>query len=133
MIRRVLPLMFLLGGCSSLDNVIGGIGNAPDWFQQRRVEIRGEGYPSFRDVPKNVSETQQRARLTLSEAEALAALELFKSNLRSQPPEMTVDDISAVAADIRKAVEKPMPMVDPILTPEEVEALRQATNPVPVS
>jgi len=51
MLRLIIPLSLLLGGCASLDDVIGGIANTPEWFQERRVEIRGEGYPDIEAVP----------------------------------------------------------------------------------
>ena len=42
----------LLAGCSgSFAKVRTAIDQAPEWYDARRVEIRGEGYPEIIDVP----------------------------------------------------------------------------------
>ena len=133
MIRRIWPLFLLFGGCASLDNVIGGISNAPDWFQQRRVEIRGEGYPSFGDVPADALEKTTQANLQLSKEQILKAQELFARHPRAVPPVLRPEDIAEMASRLRRPIDKPLPPPDPVLTPEEVAALFASTRLDPVN
>jgi hypothetical protein len=78
---------------------------APEWFQAKAVEVKGEGYPELRDIP-----TAQGVRGALAEWEAEAqdlrreAAEV-QSQLASIPPPPTEEEIRAKAAQWRAEVE----------------------------
>lgn len=136
MIRRLLftSLAFgtlLQGGCASLDNVIGGIGNAPEWFQQRRVEIRGEGYPSFSEVPVDTFGETTRKQLQLSEQQMQEIHRLLEAHPRAELPILTAEDVARLAEELREPVEKELPAAEPLLSDEEIQALFRSTQPDP--
>lgn len=122
-----------LGGCASLDNVIGGIGNAPEWFQQRRVEIRGEGYPSFSEVPADTFGQTTQTQLQLSREQMEELHGLFEAHPRAESPVLTAEDVAQLAEELRQPVEKELPPADPLLSDEEIQALFQSTQPDPIS
>lgn len=131
MIRLILfiitPLSLVsLGGCASLDDVVGGISNTPEWFQQRRVEIRGEGYPKFADVPERVTNANLGAAVELSGADARRAKALFESSNRAATTDISSEEIATAADGLRERLPtrfiEPAP---PIVSPAEVDALRR--------
>ncbi|MEL6827286.1 MAG: hypothetical protein AAFN91_13645 [Pseudomonadota bacterium] len=114
----------LLTGCAgSIEKVQAMRADAPDWYEARKVEFRGEGYPDLNSIPEPTSGYDPVAKLELSEAETLAALAMFENSPRSEPPTETPDEIRAWAAEVRRAVEGRLPAPD-FLTDEEVEAIK---------
>lgn len=130
--QLIIPLVFLLGGCVSLDDVVGGIANTPDWFQEKRVEIRGEGYPSFRDVPAATDAQADDLRLRSEEEATRALLSSFLSDERAQPAEITTADIDKRADDLSKLLVLEGGPNDRILTPAEIQALSDSVIPPPI-
>jgi len=98
-----------LGGCASLDDVVGGIANTPDWFQKRRVEIRGEGYPDLNAVPVAAPIKASRDRLSLGADEAAIARATLFGHPRAEGAHLTHADMRAIAAELRPQV----PMIEP--------------------
>ena len=60
---------FLVGCTSSIEKVQSLRSQAPDWYEARKVEFRGEGYPSLTDIPEPSQRNEARVSLRLSEAE----------------------------------------------------------------
>jgi hypothetical protein len=91
-----------MSGCASIMERAPG---APEWFEAKAQEIRGEGYPRLRDVPEiraplaTAEETQQRAS-TLS----LERKEIADETVADPIP--TPDEIRARAAQLRAEADK---------------------------
>ncbi|MEM7663418.1 MAG: hypothetical protein AAF292_14335 [Pseudomonadota bacterium] len=131
MIMRIWPAFLLLSGCASLNDVVGGIGNAPDWFRERRVEIRGEGYPLLREVPV-VNDTNagfQRMEETSVTAE-IARLYL-EDHPRAELSIQTPEDILAPFEPMRAELPDIEPSPDEIISAEELESLLSQLVPPP--
>lgn len=132
MFQRILPCILLLGGCASLDNVVGGISNTPDWFQQRRVQIRGEGYPKFKDVPAEIPVSEQRERLNISDEEAASARILLNDDPRAEAAPITSpEDISLREQALRASVPELGPLADPQLSEEDIAKLLEQVHTLP--
>jgi len=132
MLRLLFPLFFLLGGCASLDDVVGGIANTPEWFQDRRVEIRGQGYPDFKDVPSEQGVKPLQQSLEQSEADVRVLAEVFKNDPRSQPAETTREDIEKLAAQLNARLQDDVPRQDVLLTDEDIAEIRKKLRAPPV-
>ncbi len=93
----------LSGGCADL---MQRSTIAPEWFQAKAVEVKGEGYPEFSDIP-----TAQGIQGALAEWEAEAvtlrkdASEL-ETQLASAPPPVTDEEIRAKAAQWRAILDE---------------------------
>ncbi|MEO1661831.1 MAG: hypothetical protein AAFR51_12635 [Pseudomonadota bacterium] len=123
--RAAILLTFvLLSGCtSSIEKVQAMRAQAPDWYEARKVEFRGEGYPDLSSVPELQAGYDPLLKLTLSEEETLAALAMFNSDPRAQASTESAEAILAWAADVRRAVEGRLPAPD-FMTDAEVDALK---------
>ena len=130
--RLIIPLVFLAGGCASLDDVVGGISNTPEWFQEKRVEIRGEGYPDFSDVPTAGNSKADKFRLKVKEQNTRRLQAEFLSDERSQPADISTQEIDRRAAEMNKALVLPDDAFDDILTDAEIRALREKLRPPPI-
>ncbi|MEM9178600.1 MAG: hypothetical protein AAGA89_02760 [Pseudomonadota bacterium] len=120
----VFVTFILLAGCAgSIEKVQAMRADAPDWYEARKVEFRGEGYPDLNSIPEPRTDYDPVAKLELSEAETLAALAMFEDNPRSEPATETPDEIRTWAAEVKRAVEGRLPAPD-FLTDEEVEAIK---------
>lgn len=123
--RAVIFVTFaLLAGCSSsFEKVKTMRAQAPDWYEARKVEFRGEGYPSLASVPQTAPDYDPRRKLELSEADVRAALALFNSDPRAEAAVETPAEIMAWAVEVRRAVEGRLPAPD-FMTDAEVEAIK---------
>ncbi len=117
-----------LAGCASIDDVVGGIANTPEWFQKRRVEIRGEGYPDLNSVPVAAPIKASRDRLTLSAEEAAAARATLFDHPRAAGAHLTPDDMAAIAAELRPQLPAIEPKPDGFFGAGEIEALRDQVS-----
>jgi len=129
MLRLIFPLFLLLGGCASLDDVIGGIANTPEWFQERRVEIRGEGYPDINSLPVLTNNKSVQANLQRTETRARGDLEVFNSDPRNAVSTVSEDDISQLADSLRAAMPAQYAQIDALLTDAQIEAWRLKVRP----
>lgn len=92
----------LTGGCADL---MQRSTIAPEWFQAKAVEVKGEGYPEFKDIP-----TAEGVKGALAQWEAEAqslrkeAAEV-ETQFASVPPPPTEDEIRAMAAQWRAEVD----------------------------
>ena len=114
---------FLASCASSIETVQAMRAQAPDWYEARKLEFRGEGYPDLNSVPELSVPGETLTKLQLSEEEMLATLALFNSHPRAELATETPEDIRAWALRERRAVEGRLPAPD-FLTDEEVEALK---------
>ena len=96
----------LLGGCADImqQQAISQI--APDWFEQKAIEVKGEGYPELAEIPQTRPVSGTRAQWD-RQAEALkdqaAQLEAM---LNAQGQIATDEAVRARAAQWRACVEE---------------------------
>lgn len=101
--------------------------NAPEWYEARRKELRGEGYPELVEVP--VIEPENRPGKSLPESNARVAalagdLAAFERGLQ---PAATPAEIEALFARVRADFDDPQ-RPGSFLTDAEVAALREQFN-----
>ena len=133
MLRLIFPLFLLLGGCVSLDEVVGGIANTPEWFQERRVEIRGEGYPDINDVPEQENAAALRNTLASAKTGTLQELEAFLNDPRVEAASVTAEEITERAAELNRQLPVLEEKGDALLTASEIAALRAQVRPPPIN
>ena len=119
--------VFLAGCAGSIEKVQAMRAEAPEWYEARKLEFRGEGYPELGDIPEKRTDYDPIKKLELSEAETRAALALFQQHPRSEPAVETPEEIAAWAADLKRAVEGRLPAPD-FLTDAEVEEIKARFN-----
>lgn len=96
----------LLGGCADIMQQPTISQLAPDWFEQKTVEIKGEGYPELAEIPQTrpVSgsrvQWEQRAAALKVQAAQLEADHNARGAIRSD------EDVRATAAQWRACVEE---------------------------
>jgi hypothetical protein len=114
----------LLAGCSSsFEKVRAMRAQAPDWYEARKVEFRGEGYPSLASVPETAPDYNPKRKLELSEADVRAALVKFENDPRAEGAVETPESMIAWATEVRRAVEGRLPAPD-FMTDAEVEEIK---------
>lgn len=123
--RAVIFVTFaLLAGCAtSLEKVQGVRDAAPDWYDARKAEIGGEGYPSIGDIPTVTRENRPGKQLPVSRRDTLRALNMFQNDPRAKGADETAESMQAWATRNRRAVERQIPAAD-FLTDEDVDALK---------
>lgn len=123
--RAVVFVTFaLLAGCSSsFEKVKTMRAQAPDWYEARKVEFRGEGYPSLASVPVTAADYNPKRKLELSEADVRAALVLFNNDPRAEAAVETPEAMLAWAREVRRAVEGRLPAPD-FMTDAEVDEIK---------
>ncbi len=125
MFVRTLALVALLGGCAgSVDRVRGLVADAPEWYTERRVEIRGEGYPNIAAIPRLDENTRPGKNLNVEEDDLGAAEVAFLAHPRAEPATPTAtQDILQLQAELMARFD-PVSTPPDILTDEEIQALR---------
>lgn len=96
---------------------------APDWYEARRTELAGEGYPRLSQVPVNTTYRQQVRQADLTRAEREQIRTAFEANPRAEPATVSPEEILAWSAELRSRVNRQMTQAD-FLTDAEIEALR---------
>jgi len=117
-----------IAGCTnSFEKARDAAGRAPGWYDDRRVEIRGEGYPKLAAVPEIAPNALpgQTLPLSLERAEALVAS--FEDEPRAQPATMTAEDIRQFAHDARLVFAEGLPPGN-FLTEDDVAAIHESFN-----
>lgn len=95
----------LSAGCANImeQSAISQI--APEWFEEKAVEVKGEGYPELADIPEvrpltgSVAEWRRQASTLKTSADQLEALPAETTSTR------TPDEIRAMAARWRALAE----------------------------
>ena len=101
--------MLIVAGCaSSMDRLSDMREAAPEWYEARKTELAGEGYPSLGDVPRNATYRRQQAQLVLTREEQDQILAAFNADPRSEPVNVTPEDILAWSAELRARVNAQM-------------------------
>ena len=118
MVRSLVSLAALAGlalsaGCANIMEQSGISQIAPAWFEEKAVEVKGEGYPELSDIPEirpvsgTADEWKQQADTLKKSADQLEALRA--SEVRNRTPE----EIRAMAARWRAIAEgNPVPPAD---------------------
>lgn len=128
MLIRILLCSALLTGCSGSFRALQG---APDWYDERRVEIAGKGYPRVAEIPEVTAENRPGTELPVQRA-ALDAAELdFRTDPRAQLPTTTAADMEAFV-DLALSEFAPVSTPPDLLTMDEVEAMRRLFDRYPV-
>ncbi|MEM6411398.1 MAG: hypothetical protein AAF683_07660 [Pseudomonadota bacterium] len=131
MIARILPVLFMLGGCASLNDVVGGIGNAPEWFQERRVQIRGEGYPLLREVPAVDDIDEGFERMAETSVTADVAKQYLENHPRAELSALSEQELLSPFAPMRAQLPDIQPAPEDIISDEELTALLAQLVPPP--
>lgn len=110
MLRRVAIIagfggVVLAGGCADIMSQSAITQIAPEWFEAKKVEVKGEGYPSLYDIP-------QARQLNGSQADWEKIAEALKAKaaqldakLEADGPIRSDEDVRATAAQWRALVE----------------------------
>ncbi len=92
-----------LSGCTnSFSKVSTAMKDAPDWYEQRRKEVRGEGYPELSEVPVIDQQSKPGASLparTLAAEGLLAEFDRTDAALRSSDSIASIEAALAAAQD----------------------------------
>ena len=116
----------LLAACTgSFSKVRTAIDQAPDWYDARRVEIRGEGYPEFIDVPVIAEGATPGQTLQASKSRGAELRAIFADSARAVPPA----NIAAEIEDLQETVRREFAGFEAssdFLTDEEIAAIRSA-------
>lgn len=94
----------LLGGCADL---MQRSTIAPEWFQAKAMEVKGEGYPDLRGVPKTPQAPKDQAQWKKDAAEIDASVAKLDAQLAAAEPIPTDEEIRARAAQLRARLEDP--------------------------
>ncbi|MEQ8299288.1 MAG: hypothetical protein RH945_01965 [Hyphomonas sp.] len=118
----------LLVGCSnSFAKVRSAVNQTPEWYETRRVEIRGEGYPELVEVP-TIAPDQLPGKTLPASAERVTALSAeFADNARAELPADGPAEIAAVGEEIRQQFAG-FDESSNFLTDAEIAAIRNSFN-----
>ncbi len=103
----------LAAGCADIMQQSAVSQIAPEWFAEKAVEVKGEGYPELSDVPQerpftgSLKEWKTEADQLKSDADALEATTSAAKDTR------TADEIRATAAQWRALAEGTAAPADP--------------------
>lgn len=124
MILRTSLLAAALTGCaSSYDTVRDTMSNAPDWYEARKTEVMGEGYPSIGTIPTLSADDRRSNRLDATRSAVQRAETLFRMDPRAVPPGLELEEMLAWAESLQAelaALDTP----GQFLSDEDAEALR---------
>lgn len=121
------PLLLASACTSSFSKVRAAINEAPEWYDARRTEIRGEGYPDVIDIPTIEANWKPDAAL-LASGDTMAILQAtFDNDPRARVSLTGTADILAIAAEIRAEFDPPLPEAG-FLTETEIAAIRESFN-----
>lgn len=92
----------LLGGCADL---MQRSTIAPEWFQAKAVEVKGEGYPKLAEVPQAPPAPTDQAEWSKAAAHLNDEAVKFEQELAKAEPLPTQEEIRARAAQLRARLE----------------------------
>jgi len=91
-----------LSGCTSgFQKVRETVASAPDWYDERAAEVRGEGYPRVGEIPVLTAEEKTSRNLLVSREEVTNAERLFAMNPRSVPPGLELERMLSWAVEAK--------------------------------
>lgn len=118
-----------LTGCTSgFSEVREAVAAAPEWYDERAAEVRGEGYPSIGNIPVLTEQQRTQRNLSVGRDEVAAAERLFAMNPRSVPAGLELDEMLewAAAAKAEADLKANAPFIH--FTDEDLERLRALFN-----
>lgn len=126
----ILPLIvapLLIAGCAgTFGRMREAVNNAPEWYGDRRDEIRGEGYPELADLPTLDPDNLPGKTLPARKSRTGELATIFDNNPRSELAAGGAEEIEAIAADMRSAFAAVPP--EDFLTETELAAIRNLFN-----
>ncbi|KCZ94420.1 hypothetical protein [Hyphomonas johnsonii] len=117
--------LLLVGCTSSFSKARQAINQAPDWYDARRDEIAGEGYPQLVDIPTIAPGAKPGKTLAASEERVAALGKEFAANARAELPPVGGAEIARVAGEIRQQFAG-LDMESNFLTDAEIAAIRDS-------
>lgn len=121
------PFLLLAGCASPYSAVREAVNQAPEWYGDRRSEVRGEGYPRIVDVPVLSRDDMPGRGLAQRRGRAAELAAMFDNNPRAELPTGGSEEIYALAAEIRGAFAGFDP-ADDFLTEADIAAIRNSFN-----
>lgn len=96
----------LLGGCADImqQQAISQI--APDWFEQKAIEVKGEGYPDLAEIPETRPVSGSRAQWDKTAQHLKNQAAQLEAALNAQGQIATDEAVRARAAQWRACVEE---------------------------
>lgn len=96
----------LVGCASSIEQVRDTVSAAPDWYDERAAEVRGEGYPNVADIPTLSEEARTAVRELETGREELTRVEqLFRMDPRAASPGLELVEMQAWADEVKARFE----------------------------
>jgi hypothetical protein len=89
------------GGCADL---MQRSTIAPEWFQAKAIEVKGEGYPKIADIPEARGSTADQAQWDAAATTLQAEAKEIEAKL-GESANPTEEEIRATAAQLRAQVE----------------------------
>ena len=118
--------ILLLAGCAgSFAQVREAVNQAPDWYGERRAEIRGEGYPELYEIPELDADNRPGKTLAASAGRVGDLQAQFDENERADPPADAAGEMSALLTRVEADFAE-LPADAEFLTQEEIAAIDAA-------
>ena len=130
--NTAIPLMsvsiLLIAGCTgSYAKVRTAINQAPDWYDARRAEIRGEGYPDLNEVKELTPDELPGKTLPAAAARVDILQAYFDSNERAEPPAEAAAEMAALLTRVEAGFAA-LPADPGFLTQDEIALIEAAFN-----
>ena len=123
----IVALLLLQACTNSFAQVRGAVNQAPDWYADRRTEIRGEGYPAIADVPVIDAANPPGASIAPPDEKIAALRAVFDANPRSAVTPADLDLIGTLVSSVRSEFAGYLPSAN-MLTEAELAAIRESFN-----
>ncbi|MCB9960585.1 MAG: hypothetical protein H6846_00465 [Hyphomonas sp.] len=118
----------LLSGCTnSYAQVRQAVNQAPDWYGERRAEIRGEGYPKLYDIPVLTKNDIPGKTLKASAKRGEELLAIFDASERAAPPADAAAEMAALLTRVEAGFAD-LPADPGFLTRDDIQAIEAAFN-----
>lgn len=123
----IAPFLLVSGCTSSFGKVREAVAAAPDWYGERRAQIRGAGYPDLADVPQADTANPPGKALKAQQAGASQRLATAFDDPRADVAAGGAEEIIAIANAMLGSFGTLPPESD-FLTDAEIAAIRQSFN-----
>ncbi|MFN4025794.1 MAG: hypothetical protein ACK4MQ_13275 [Hyphomonas sp.] len=123
----IAPFLLVFGCTSSFGKVREAINTAPDWYGERRAQIRGEGYPDLGRVPEADTVNPPGKTLKAQQAGASQRLANAFDDPRAEVAAGGAEEIIEIAAAMIGNFGTVPPESD-FLTDADIAAIRQSFN-----
>lgn len=123
----IAPFLLVCGCTSSFGKVREAVNNAPEWYGERRAQIRGEGYPELAAVPQADTVNPPGKTLKAQQAGASRRLAAAFDDPRAEVAAGGAEEIIAIA-DAMIGSFGTVPPESDFLTKADIAAIRQAFN-----